>query len=75
MWFPRPDSLVNIAHLSKFMFGGPWSVRSPLATIPSMALGGGRRSWPATIHGANIKTSHSGPWTQPCCADRDDIAF
>jgi hypothetical protein len=33
MWFPRPDSLVNIAHLSKFMFGGPWSARSPLATI------------------------------------------
>jgi hypothetical protein len=32
MWFQRPDSLVNIAHLSKFMFGGPWSVRSPLAT-------------------------------------------
>jgi hypothetical protein len=44
MWFPRPDSLVKIAHLSKFMCGGPWSGRSPLATIPSMALGGGRRS-------------------------------
>ena len=29
MWFPRPDSLVNIAHVSKFMFGGPWSARSP----------------------------------------------
>jgi hypothetical protein len=44
MWFPRPDSLVNIAHLSKFMFSGRWTGRPPLATIPSMALGGGRRS-------------------------------
>jgi hypothetical protein len=43
MWFQGPDSLVNIAHVSKFMCGGPWSARSLLATIPSMALGGGRR--------------------------------
>jgi hypothetical protein len=42
MWLLEPDSLVNIAHLSKFMFGGPWSGRSPLATTPSMALAGGR---------------------------------
>jgi hypothetical protein len=34
MWFPRPDSLVNIAHVSKFMSGGPWSGRPPLAAIP-----------------------------------------
>jgi hypothetical protein len=44
MWFPRPDSLVNIAHLSKFMLGGHWSARSPPATLPSMALRGARRS-------------------------------
>ena len=44
MWFPRPDSLVNIAHLSKFMLGGPWSARSLPATLPSMALGGARCS-------------------------------
>jgi hypothetical protein len=42
MWLLEPESLVNIAHLSKFMFGGPWSGRPPLATTPSMALGGGR---------------------------------
>ncbi len=42
MWFPRPDSLVNIAHLSKFMLGGPWSARSPAGDAPEHGVG--RRS-------------------------------
>jgi hypothetical protein len=33
MWLLRPDSLINIAHLSKFMLGGPWTGRPLLATI------------------------------------------
>ena len=40
MWLLEPDSLVNIAHLSKFMFGGPWSGRLPLTTVLSVAFGG-----------------------------------
>jgi hypothetical protein len=35
MWLWEPDSLVNIAHLSQFMFGGPWSGRPPVATAPA----------------------------------------
>jgi hypothetical protein len=62
MWLLEPDSLVNIAHLSKIMFGGPWSGRPPPATIPTVAFG--RRSpWlTASIQGVPIKTSRGRPF-------------
>jgi len=42
MWSLKPDSLVNFAHLSKFMFGGPWSGRPAAGDDPKHGVG--RRS-------------------------------